>query len=134
MEHPAILFPDVELLVTRWLRPRLPQCLVTNQLRDHDQLFAVVVVDDSGPDAMVTAQRRVRLICRGDTMATTSALARYVASLMRQIPLDTAAPVAAVGQIFGPHRNDDPTERAEYQLSAEITIIGTPAPDQPTYL
>ncbi len=132
--RPAVEFPDLESWLTGWLRPQLPDCFVSNRLTSHSQRFSVVVVDDSGRDDLVTAERRVSIRCRGESRVATGALARYVAVLMRGAASgDPANPVAAVDQIFGPHRTDEASDLTEFYLSVELILIGSPAPKEPTY-
>ena len=127
MSHwPVIEFPDVELWATGWLRPQLADWspFVSNQLTTHTKAFAVIVRDDSGPDGLVTAERRVGVRVIGTDKVRTGALARRVAALLRGAALPET-PVAAVGSIRGPYRVDSPdSTTVEWYLTAELTVVG----------
>ena len=123
---PVVEFPDVELLLTGWLKSVHPGVFVGNRLRTHNSRFSIVVRDDSGADGLITAQRRVALRFRGviGDVHLVSALARRTAALMRGLA-ETPGPIAAVGTIFGPYRTEGPdSDFAEYYLTAELTVVG----------
>ena len=128
---PPVIFPDLEEWLCGWLAAQLPAgTFVSNQLPNNlDRGRAAVIVrDDSGPDGLVTALRRigVRVVGAHDAQpGNVGDLARTVAAWLRLSPsLDRDNPVAAVGSISGPYRVQVNGTRPEYYLTAELTIVG----------
>ena len=122
-----IIFPDLELFLTDWLRNILNEdVFVSNRLVDHDHKFSVIVRDDSGVAASVRAERRIAVIVVGENMQATSELARKIAALIAVLPSrDEGNPVAAVQGVYGPYRRDLPDPSiTEYHLTAELVIVG----------
>lgn len=128
----AVEFDDLELWVCGYLRPLLAAWSAVVDRRfpaaGWAPGFAVVVRDDSGPDlALVTARRSLGVTVIGPETryADTSRLAQRIAYLLRTslIP-GPSSPVAACA-VRGPY-SLDATGRAEFYLSADLTVVGRP--------
>ena len=125
----TVIFPDLELWLTGWLRARIPGAFISNRFPDpgSDITRYVIVRDDSGPDAMATAQRSVGITVLAESDTASSELARTVAALLRTSPaVEAGNPVASVDAIRGPYRIITNTSRSEYYLTADLVIVGEP--------
>ena len=124
--NPDLIFPDVEQRLIDWGALQLSEFdpEITDHLTTTNKLCAVIVRDDSGPDDLVTAARRVAFRVIGTDRDTTSLLARVLAQRLRNAAFTTDW-IAAVGAIRGPFKSP-PTNPAdfEYYLTAELIVLG----------
>lgn len=126
MSRAAIIFPDVELWATQYLRASLaahgfPGTFVSNQRGTQD--VAVWVRRDGGSpvnEVMERARIGVNVYCKGSTDEGVSALARTVAALLRAAP--DGRPVCAVEELMGPSPVADALPRR--YMTFQITLRG----------
>lgn len=125
----AIEFPDLELMLTGHLRPRLEAWSARVDRRfppaNWTAGYAVVVRDDSGPDrSMITADRRVGFTCIGPEGSEhlVKQFAERVAAIVRAIPDVQTLPIATAS-VRGPY-SLEANRRVEFYLTAELVVVG----------
>lgn len=126
MTTPPIIFPDVELVLTGYLRTALatrgyPGVFVSNQRGT--QTTAVWVRRDGGPSLdQVREAARVGVNVFSDTEQRTNDLARTVSALLRASA--DGNPVVKVTQTLGPSPVADASGPRRY-MTFEVTTRGT---------
>ena len=122
----GVEFPDLELILGPYLREHLASWspLVDRRFPAPGWTpgYAVVIRDDSGPSAMVTATRSVGLTVIGSDYSQTRQLAERLAALIRALPDALALPIAAAS-VRGPY-SLDAASRVEFYLTAELVVVG----------
>lgn len=123
---PAVIFPDVELWATRYLRDALaahgfPGVYVSN--RRESQTVAVWVRRDGGSpvnEVMERARLGINVFAAGATDELVSRLARTVSALLRAGA--DGRPVCRVEELLGPSPVSDPLPRR--YMTYEVTLRG----------
>lgn len=119
-----IIFPDVELTLTGYLRTALaahgyPGMFVSN--RRESQTSAVWVRRDGGPTGLVTSDARVGVNVFAPTEQAATDLANVVSALLRAAP-GTGA-IKRVRETGGPSAVADTTPRRF--MTYEVRVIGS---------
>lgn len=122
--NPPVIFPDVELWVTGYLRTALAAhgyagMFVSN--RRETQVEAVWVRRDGGPVQLVTEDARLGVNIFAGTEQAVSDLARTVAALLRAAEGD--GPVRRVRQTMGPSPVADSQPRR--YMTFELVVRGS---------
>lgn len=123
----AIIFPDVELWATRYLRDALalhgfPGVFVSNR-REAQDVAVWVRRDGGGPvnEVLEAAQLGVNVFAKGATDELVSHLARTVSALLRDAA--DGRPVCRVDEVLGPSPVSDPLPRR--YMTFRVTTRGT---------
>lgn len=122
--RPAIVFPDVEMVVTTYLRQALaahgfPGVFVSNRRGTED--LAVWVRADGGTainEVMERATVGVNVYAKSPTDELVSRLARTVAALLRAMP--DGKPVCRVDEVLAPSPVADPLPRRYSSFSLVV--------------
>lgn len=131
MWQPAqILYPDVELLLTGLLRPRIFAAMGSNDIAVDPEVpnprkrLMVIIRSDGGPSlGDVRSLCRVGVNVYGPTKQATSDLARLVAALLPGLAGE--GPITAVRSVSLPSEVADQSSQPRRYLTAEIHVRGT---------
>lgn len=132
---PVVIFPDVELWATGYLRtelenrpePYTADVYVSNVVPDTRRARMVVVRHDGGPQQSHTRQiARLTVRVWASSEQECNDLARMVAALLWAAP--TGEPVIQVGQPTGPTPVPDPSRQPLRLQTFDVTIRGVDSP------
>lgn len=123
--RPVVLFPDVELWLTNYLRGELEEADVFVSTKRQDRARWVWVRRDGGPQLDLVREAARVTINVGATDPTGKAvndLAQLVRALVVACP--DGDPVARAVCLSGPSPIDDPTGQPRRVMSFELITIG----------